>query len=340
MAKCEFKTYRNGAEFKGDEYYLWNVRANANESAYQLKRKLIYKLLLENECLVVFEGGQALVADSFAVEREYALRPNTFSGVSASSLDFQKTFDASEVLYFRYGNTDVKQLLELYYGSYQKMLEASIRAFARTRGERGTVTINRNIGDPEYEERAKKLVNASFSSYFKGDDAVLSLPDGYAYSRNSGSSGARELSDAGDTRKLVNDILDMTALAFRIPPALLRGEMADLGHATNNFLTFCIDPICRMLETELTGKRYDKDKFFKGEYLKINTTSVKHVDLLDSATAIDKLISSGVFSINDLLGAVGAAKIPESWADKHYMTLNYADIEELGKEVKANEQND
>jgi phage portal protein BeeE len=33
VSKCEFKTFLNGKEDKGKEYYLWNIEPNKNQNS-------------------------------------------------------------------------------------------------------------------------------------------------------------------------------------------------------------------------------------------------------------------------------------------------------------------
>jgi len=333
VSKCEFMTFKGGAERKGDEYYLWNVRPNANESAAVFIQKWVYKLCLDGEALVVFDkpigenAVQAFVADSFSVKKEFALFPNIYTGVYANNFSFSRDFSADESLYCRLDNEDVKRLLDMYYNSYKKLIASTMKAFTKSRGERGVLTTQRSPGDPNYEATVRDMQEKYFKPYFEADNGVLPLFDGQKYERINGN-GQRELADAGDIRKLVNDVFDMTALAFHIPPAFMRGEMAESGDLMTNYLTFCIDPICDMLSKEMTAKRLSKKDYLSGNYIKIDTSSVKHADLLDAATAVDKIISSGVLSINELRKALGKPRINEEWADRHYITKNYSRIDD------------
>lgn len=74
-----------------------------------------------------------------------------------------------------------------------------------------------------------------------------------------------------------------------------------------------------------------------GTTLVIDTTAVKHVDLLSVATAIDKLIGSGAFCINDIRRLVGKEPIDAPWAWQHWITKNYATVEELLEAIQNGE---
>ena len=101
----------------------------------------------------------------------------------------------------------------------------------------------------------------------------------------------------------------------------------------DQFLTFCIDPLTDLIAEEINRKRYGYQEFSKGNYIQIDTKAVKHVDLLSVAQSVDKLIASGVFTINDILDVVGNPRINEEWADQHFMTKNYETVAELLKPI-------
>ena len=89
-----------------------------------------------------------------------------------------------------------------------------------------------------------------------------------------------------------------------------------------------VDPLVDMLQEEINRKRNGYDGFSKGTYIKIDTSCIKHIDLFDVATAIDKLIGSGAFCVNDIRIAAGAEPINESWAWQHWITKNYEKVED------------
>ena len=60
----------------------------------------------------------------------------------------------------------------------------------------------------------------------------------------------------------------------------------------------------------------------------IDTTTIMHVDMFENADKIEKLIGSAVYSVNDVLEAMGRAPLPEEWADEHYLTLNISKVED------------
>ena len=50
VAKCEFRTFLEGKEVRGEEYYLWNVAPNANQTSTEFWREVIFRLY--RDCLL------------------------------------------------------------------------------------------------------------------------------------------------------------------------------------------------------------------------------------------------------------------------------------------------
>ena len=82
-----------------------------------------------------------------------------------------------------------------------------------------------------------------------------------------------------------------------ITPAILKGDIADVSQLTDNLLTFCIDPLCDLISEETIRKRYGETEYLKGNFMRIDTTCIKHIDIFSIAEKIDKLISSGMYNI-------------------------------------------
>ena len=85
LSKCEFRTYYHYEPVKKAEYYLWNVEPNKNQNASAFLTKLIGKLYLNNEALVIESSGQLYVADDYQ-KKVYALHDYQFTGVTIDDL--------------------------------------------------------------------------------------------------------------------------------------------------------------------------------------------------------------------------------------------------------------
>lgn len=69
----------------------------------------------------------------------------------------------------------------------------------------------------------------------------------------------------------------------------------------------------------------------RGNYLRIDTTTIIHFDMFANAANVEKLIGSGAYSINDVRAAAGQDEINEDWANLHWLTLNIGTMESAAR---------
>ena len=337
VSKCEFKTYVRGEETKGEEYYMWNVEPNKNQNSSNFINKWLAQLYRNNEYLIIENNGELLVADSFA-KKEYVLYEDTFSDVVVKGFEFNKTFKQSEVLYGKLSEQNMRKVTNALYDSYSKLIFFSMKAYQKSRGTKGIFKYD-TIPVTGTEERKvfDSLIGEKFKKFMESGDAILPLGKGQSYEDTGNKTYSNE--NTRDIRALINDISDFTAKGFNMPPVITRGDVQDTSKAVDQMLTFCIDPLVDNLQEEINRQRIGKAEFLKGTKVEIDTRTIKHIDILESATAIDKLISSGCYSINDIKKVMGDEPINEEWANKHFITKNYTDIEEFLKQLERGEGN-
>jgi HK97 family phage portal protein len=332
IAKCEIKTYVEGKEVKGDEYYLWNVEPNANQNSSQFLQQLVSKLLHDNEALVVEAGGQLLIADSFTAAG-YALFPATFSGVTVTTFDdsftFDKTFSMSDVLYFRLNSRNIRALLSNVMSGYNKLLSMAMGKYKRAGGRKGIAKLNKAAtGDEKSKEQTNDLFTKGFKKYFESENAVVALPNGIDYQEITGEGSKKSTSEVNDITNITKEAFARVAQAFRIPPALLQGDIADVSKVMDELLTVCIDPLIDLLQAEINRKRYGKKNYLVETYLRFDTTCIKHIDIFDVATSADKLISDGLYNTDELRQKLGDAPLNTWWSKQFVRTKNYAPVDE------------
>ncbi len=326
VSKCEMKTFFKGEETKGDEYYLWNIEPNCNQSSSAFLHKLIAQLYRHNEVLVIEQSGQLLVADSFS-KKPYALYEDVFSQVTVGDFCFGRSFAQSEVLYFTLHERAMRPVVNGLYEAYRKLLDYGMKSYQKSRGTKGILSLDTMAaGDEVFQRTYEELRNNGFKGFAAAEHAVLPLWKGMAYT----DLGTKTYANEGtrDIRAMIDDVSDFMAKAFGIPPPLLRGDVQGISDALDQFLTFCLDPLADVLTEEINRKRCGK-AVLDGTYVKLDTKCVKHVDLLGVSTAIDKLISSGAFCVNDIRALVGEAVIDAPWAYQHVMTKNYETVQDL-----------
>nr|DAZ20432.1 MAG TPA: portal protein [Caudoviricetes sp.] len=331
LTKCEFRTFYEGTEIFGDEYYLWNYEPNRNQNKAEFLSKAMEKLFRENELLIVESyDGQLLVADSFEVTRN-TLYGDTYSNVLVDDYQFSRTFRSTDVLHWKLNNKNVNKIIQGLYGSYSKLIDYTAKSYLKSRGSRGILNISAMAqSDKLFEDKLKKLMNEYFKSFFSSSNAVLPLFEGYKYE----DLGSKTYSEgtSRDIKNQYDDIFDFTARGFSMPPSLAKGDVQDTSKAVEEMLTFCLDPLTQTLQQEINRKRIGRSGVQKGTRLQINTMRVKHIDMFDIATPADKLISSGIYTVNMILRAVEEPLVAEEWADQHFITKNYSIIQEILEE--------
>lgn len=340
IGRCVMRTYRDGAEIKEREYYMWNVSPSTNQSAPIFWHKLITKLFSDGEALVIFTRRRdgydaAVVADSYMVPEHFPDKQDEYKGVVVGDMQYDKTFRENEVLHFRLNHVDVKPLLNGMYESFCGMLNAAIKQNTWSSGQHWKVHVDQIAGGgDEFEQKFMAMIQEQIKPFFDSNGAVLPEFDGYSYEQVSGGGSS---GNTRDIRALVDDIYAFTARALCVPSVLTTGDIADAADANSRFLTYCIDPICDQITAEINRKRYGYEEWKKGNYARFDSSSISHFDMFTSAGALEKLIGTGAFTINEVRRVAGQPEINEDWANRTYMTKNIGSIASEGGETNAQE---
>lgn len=335
ISKCEIMTYEKNKKVKGQEWYRWNIQPNKNQNATQFWHKVINTLYERNEVLVIEQGGELYVADSYDLNDEAVFYEHTFKDVTISNLKFNKTFQMSDVFYFQLNSVNLKRYLDCTLSMYANLINVACDSYAMEHGNKGVLKIDQYAeGADDFQETLKEILEEDFKTFFENPNAVLPLYTGYDYEQIT-SKNAK--STSRDIKAMFDDVIKITANALGIPVNIANGEVADTSKAIDEFLTFCIDPLIELLSDEMNRKLFNMSQITNGYYIKFYTKAIKHIDLLDVASAIDKLISSGCFTINDIHRVCGEDEINEPWANQYFMTKNYSTIEDILDSLKGGE---
>lgn len=339
IGRCEFRTYRNNEEVREFEYYMLNIEPNVNQNSTEFWHKVIFKLYAENEVLIIStktrDGRDCLVcADSWTNGDQYPVKQNEYSNVQVGSFTYTKTFREKDVIHLKLNEVDIKPVLDGLFLSYSKLLEAAKTYYITSNGTHMKVHINQiSQAQDGWEDAFKKMLEKTVVPFLKSQAGVLPEFDGYDYSvLNFGSS-----TQSDEVRKLTEDIFNMTARAFLIPVVLINGNVEGTEDANKRFLTYVIDPLCDQIQEELNRKRYGYDSWRSGSYVRVDSSSIIHFDVFENASNIEKVVGSGVFSLNDVLRAANQTAIPEDWANRHYMTLNISAMGEQTRQLEGGE---
>lgn len=328
ISKGEFLTYEKGKEVRRENYYLLNVEPNQNKTSSKFWRDVIHKLVFENECLVIQEGGMFYVADEFETLR-YAFKENIYKNIVVENYKLKNTYLEHEVFHFELHNEKIKTILDGLYKSYSKLIEASTTHYKRSKAKRGILKLPTNFAQTEKSQKElQDLLGKRFKRYFEAEGgAVLPLSGGMEYEEQQSVGGVQTGQEGGDVRKFIDDIFDFVCMAFQIPPQLVKGNIVETDEAINSLLMFCINPLSELITDEINRKLYRKERYLERTYVKLDTTRVKSVNIKDIAGSLDILLRTGSYTINDCLKALGKEEISDEAGNIRFITKNYEALE-------------
>lgn len=327
LSLSEFRTFDGGVETRKDNYYLFNVEPNPNKSASKFWRDVISKLVYNNECLIIQEGDHLYVADSYTVVPGTFVE-NLYTDIKVDEMSLRNKYRESQVIHLELHNERIREVVDGLYESYGKLITAAQKHYKWNGSKRGALEIPANFPQTEAAQKdLHDLLNNRFKMFFEAEGgAVLPLTNGLKYVEMDGGTQTKGSIEGRDIRAFIDDVFDYVAIAFQVPPQLLKGNVADTDKAVNNFLTFCINPLAELLSDEINRKMYGKRAYLERTYMRIDTSHIRAVDIADVANALDVLVRIGAYSVDDCLKHLGMEPLNTDWSQQRWMTKNYEPI--------------
>lgn len=328
MTKARFRTLDKGKMNKGNTHYLFNVRPNKNQNSSEFIHEWVSNLLYDNEALIVQIDDELFIADDWE-KKEFALKENMYNSVTIRNLTLERSFDESEVFYFRLNNDNILDVINGLYASYGKLLMASTNSYKRKNSKKYFMRIGSAISQQDDDiDELTTMFSEQFKKFYNSDgDSLWPLQDGITL-EDSSTTSINDKTESRDIRAIVDDIFDFVAIAFHIPKGLLKGDVADVSAMTDNFLTFCVNPIAELMADEINSKMYTKEEYLSGTRLVVDTRLIKAVDMGVLANAADKLLLSGTHNRDENRDMMGLEPLDTDESTQYYVTKNYGTSEE------------
>lgn len=330
ISKCEFKVYENGEEVKNELYYMLNVNPNPNQNSSQFLNALVTRYYRKGEVLVYpdIRKNRLYVADGFSKE-EKPLSENIFSNISIENETLTRKYKASDVFYFRLDDVQIKRLIDGAFEQYSTVMQAAIEGFIRRNGKKYKLILDQyKAGDPEFQKIYNDYLKKQLETFVNASNAV------YPQFKNQDlqefdKSAAVNYGGSADVIAIRKEMFDVIAQAFKIPLSMMYGNITNINDMINMFLTFTIDPLADMLGEEITRKMFPFKDWKKGNYVKVDTSCISHVDILDVADKVMNAIGSGVVSIDEVRSRIDMPPLDNDLGKHHFVTRNYATPEEV-----------
>jgi HK97 family phage portal protein len=320
ISQSDFRFMENGKRQFNDWHYLFNVRPNTDQSAADFWQNFIYKLIYENEVLVILtDSNDLLIADDFTRE-EYAVFPDVFSKVTVKDYTFQRTFRMDEVLYITYNNEKLTKFMDGMFDDYANLFSRMMEVSLRKNQIRGMVGLESTQQlTEENRNKLQKFIDKLFISFRNNSIALVPKLKGFEYDEVA--SGENTGDSIEELTRLKRSLIDDVANILGIPNALIHGELAEYETSIKAYVRFCNSPIVKKIKDELNAKLITKQAYFDGARVEIFGLTEK--DLIDNAEAVDKLVASGAFTRNEVRELFGKERSDDPELDKFVITKNY-----------------
>lgn len=327
ISKCGFHVF--SADNTDLIDYRLNVKPNENQTASDFWSKAVIRMIKNADgCLIIPLGNKGLfMADSWSTDSAVTSEIKYFNVTitnGENSLTLNKIFKASDVIRLKYTNPRITNLLNEANGDFSEMFGAATTGFS-AKAPKIAVTVpgqlsirDSTTGKPitsnEYAQQiAEKIGSTQIKSIVKHSGIDVSTID------------CKSSLSSTDLENLRQSIYGNVAAALGVPTSVLMGNVAE--QANNEFLTYACEPIIKAIDDALNGTLLTKEEYARGDRILINTLSMKHIDVIESAAKLDKLYSNG-WNHNDILKLLGQPTINEEWAEKRRFTKNYTGNED------------
>ncbi|MDT1967641.1 phage portal protein [Staphylococcus aureus] len=331
VSQVEFKIKDNNKYTKDSMYYKLNVKPNINESATQFWQKAIYKLLYDNELLIIQNDSEdLLVADSYQVT-EYAHVPNIYSQVRIGDFEYTRTFNSNDVIHIKYNNENSESILNELYGDYGDLFARFIEFQMRKSQVRSIVNIDSKWGnDKERRAKVNKFIQDIYQNFKDKSFAIVPEQEGIQYKEQTLSQAANSVDDVD---KVGKQFLNNCAIKFGIPVQLLTGDIAEVDQNMKRFIKMTIKPLLQLIVTELNAKLFDEKQYLNDSKIIANTLPITFDSIFDMANQIDKLVASSVFVGNEIRRELGYEESKDELMNEHLVTKNYQTLKQLREGV-------
>lgn len=325
LSKCEFKTFENGVEVRNKLYYMLNISPNPNQNSSQFINKFIEKYYYDGHSLIVPNGDNLYCADNFDIEDSNPLKENTFYNVTFNCYTLKKMHKASEVFYIKLDNKNVKAIVDSLYMHYSEIISIALAAYKRSNGTKYKLLLEQyRAGDAVFEKLFKEVLEKQLKTFIENDNAIYPQYKGIDLQEFSSKTPA----NTGDIIAMRKEIFETTAQAFKIPLSMMYGNITNMNEIVKVYLSICIDPLADMISEEMTRKYYGYNEWKEGNYIKVDTSCVNHVDILEVAQQVYNLVGAG-FSLDELRSRLDKQLLNTDFSRTHFLSRNFVPAEDM-----------
>lgn len=339
IAGCELQVFENNGkivkEVKNNLYWSLNVSPNENENGTSFLYKLMVKLLINRKALILVNGIRDNI--SLYVAKDFdttntILKAKIFKNIQLEDdennlITLKQEYTIDNCIYFSLKNKFITTANSNFSKNLKTIMFAAQKAFTvnnfpkwrlKNSGGQPTIMDFKTKKPIEYDKYIEKITKGLLDE----KESVVLLSEIFDLINLN----EKTTKNFEDFSKIFKTISDTVAQKWNIPLDIFYGTKTEKSNGINDLVTLSLKLYFEMLEDGFNKTLVGKKSYLNGEYIKFNILSISHKDLIDKASGWDKLISNG-FSFNQLSKFLGLPTINKKWANKHYITKNYANVE-------------
>ncbi len=300
--------------------YRLNVAPNKNKSASNFWHRVIYKLIYDNEVLIIkSDSDDLLIADDFEHD-ESALYEDIFKNVQIGDYNYTRNFKMSEVIYLTYNNEKMTNYIEGLFRDYGELFGRVLDSELRNNQLRAMLNVASGGGNLSDENisRINKYVQSIYDKFKNDSIAIIPNLSGMELTELNKPTTTTDNS-ADKLQKLKKVFIEDVSKLIGIPPSLVHGEVPEMSSLVDAYLKFCVNPLNKSIEDELNKKLISESKYHQGD--RIRVVGINRRDPLEHSEAIDKLVASGTYSRNEIREKFGDERL--DGLDEMLITKNY-----------------
>lgn len=332
--KIKNENFRNCKEWD----YLLNVRPNLDMSATMFWQQVFYRLLFDNEVLVIItKDNQLLIADEF-VRKEGASREDVFENVKTKNRIFDEVFRMSDVFYLEYNNSSLEELTQGVFRDYSELFGRMIEVAMRNNQIRASVSVEAtgSLNDKKGNEGRtrsqilQEFIDKIYDSFKTNSVAIVPKIKGFEYEEYSNKVQSSNQS-IEELLKLKKSLIDDVARIVGVPSALVHGELAELEHNIKAYRRTCVKQLVKKLQDEINAKVFSKPEYIQGN--RIEVRGVLPYDPTEQADNVSKIVSSGAFYPDEVRQIFEYDDLPNGEGKRLVMTKNYEEVKGGGRRM-------
>ena len=328
IAKSEIVVTDGHNRRKDLVYYRLNVQPNSNQTSTDFWRGVTKQMLRTGECLVVRLGDMYYQAETFTVNN-YVLMEKAYSNVTItdgrSSYTLNRSFSESEVLMFRLRNENKIALESSVMAAYDNILSSlSQMEILQNKGifkykyDANTAFIRKNTDGTQQRLVIDDVIKDILDKIQQAGISVIPQSQGTELTYM----GIDSKTSANEIKTISDQINSEVAKAYSIPQGVFNCNITEQSDATNEFITFSVQPVAETITDTLNAKLVGQADYIRGERCFVWLAHFKHIDVIESADKLDKLRADG-WTLDEIREMVGYEPLNTDFSTARAITKNY-----------------